>query len=93
MLYNLIAAKAIIKCKVTSSVALPNSDFAFPFFIRMATYCLFFFFLGSSIGILLLSFIILPLKSMVINKLTTIFNVIFLMPVLVLCHLKTFYYT
>ena len=39
----MIAAKAIIKCKVTSSVALPNSDFAFPFYIRMATYCLFFF--------------------------------------------------
>ena len=92
MLYNPIAAKAIIKCNVTSSVTLPNSDFAFPFYIRMATYCLFFFF-GSSIGVLLLSFIILPLKSMVINKLTTIFNVIFLMPVLVLCYLKTFYYT
>lgn len=86
MLYNLIVAKAIIKCSVT----LPNSDFAFPFYIRMATYCPFFF--GSSVGVLLLSFIILPLKSMVINKLTTIFNVVFLMPVSVQYHLKTFYY-
>ena len=90
MLYNLIVAKAIIKCSVTSSITLPNSDFAFPFYIRMATYCPFFF--GSSVGVLLLSFIILPLKSMVINKLTTIFNVVFLMPVSVQCHLKTFYY-
>ena len=50
------------------------------------------FFFGSSVGVLLLSFIILPLKSMVINELTTIFNVVFLMPVSVQCHLKTFYY-
>ena len=50
MLYNPIAAKAIIKCNVTSSVTLPNSDFAFPFYIRMATYCLFFFFLVLLLG-------------------------------------------